>query len=95
LPIGRSGVNRWRLRDQTRLYGLRTLAAEDKLVATSLEHFDLLEAVLSGDVDRAAAEMERHLAHVRGDWADRQARKPRISATGRLPGGPDPLPTSD
>jgi DNA-binding GntR family transcriptional regulator len=58
------------LRDQTRLYGLRTLAEEGKLVATALEHFDLLEAVLSGDADKAAAEMARHLAHVRGDWAD-------------------------
>jgi DNA-binding FadR family transcriptional regulator len=26
--------------------------------------------VLSGDPDKAAAEMARHLAHVRGDWAD-------------------------
>jgi DNA-binding GntR family transcriptional regulator len=58
------------LRDQTRLYGLRPLAEEGQLVTTSLEHFDLLEAVLSGDPDKAAAEMARHLAHVRGDWAD-------------------------
>jgi DNA-binding GntR family transcriptional regulator len=58
------------LRDQTRLYGLRTLAEEGKLVTMSLEHFGLLEAVLSGDPDKAAAEMARHLAHVRGDWAD-------------------------
>jgi DNA-binding GntR family transcriptional regulator len=58
------------LRDQTRLYGLRALAEEGKLMTTSLEHFDLLEAVLSGDPDKAAAEMARHLAHVRGDWAD-------------------------
>jgi DNA-binding FadR family transcriptional regulator len=58
------------LRDQTRLYGLRTLAKEGKLVATSLEHFGLLDAVLAGDPDRAAEEMTKHLAHVRGDWAD-------------------------
>jgi DNA-binding GntR family transcriptional regulator len=58
------------LRDQTRLYGMRALAEEGKLVTTSLEHFGLLEAVLSGDPDKAAAEMARHLAHVRGDWAD-------------------------
>jgi DNA-binding GntR family transcriptional regulator len=58
------------LRDQTRLYGLRTLAKEGKLVATSLEHFGLLDAVLAGDPDRAAEEMVKHLAHVRGDWAD-------------------------
>jgi DNA-binding GntR family transcriptional regulator len=69
LPIGRSGVNHWRLRDQTRL-SVCALAAEGKLVATSLEHFDSLEAVLSGDAERAAGEMERHLARVRGDWAD-------------------------
>jgi DNA-binding GntR family transcriptional regulator len=57
------------LRDQTRLYGLRTLAEEGHLVSTSLEHFDLLDAVLAGDPDRAAAEMVKHLSHVRGDWA--------------------------
>jgi DNA-binding GntR family transcriptional regulator len=58
------------LRDQTRLYGLRTLAKDGKLVATSLEHFGLLDAVLAGDPERAAQEMTKHLAHVRGDWAD-------------------------
>jgi DNA-binding GntR family transcriptional regulator len=58
------------LRDQTRLYGLRTLAKEGKLVATSLEHFGLLDAVLAGDPERAAQQMTEHLAHVRGDWAD-------------------------
>ncbi|HWN32778.1 MAG TPA: FCD domain-containing protein, partial [Pseudonocardia sp.] len=57
------------LRDQTRLYGLRTLAKEGKLVATSLEHFGLLDAMLAGDPDRAAEAMVKHLAHVRGDWA--------------------------
>lgn len=57
------------LRDQTRLYGLKSLAEQGQLVSTSLEHFDLLAAVLSGDPDRAAGEMVRHLSHVRGDWA--------------------------
>lgn len=58
------------LRDQTRLYGLQSLAERGDLVSASLEHFDLLEAVLAGDPERAAEEMAKHLAHVRGDWAD-------------------------
>lgn len=57
------------LRDQTRLYGLKSLAEQGQLVSTSLEHFDLLDAVLAGDPDRAAEEMVTHLSHVRGDWA--------------------------
>lgn len=57
------------LRDQTRLYGLKTLAEQGQLVSTSLEHFDLLDAVLAGDPDLAAEQMVKHLSHVRGDWA--------------------------
>jgi hypothetical protein len=57
------------LRDQTRLYGLHTLAAEGRLVSTAQEHFDLLDAVLSGNPATAGRQMIRHLQHVRGDWA--------------------------
>ncbi|MEJ3657264.1 GntR family transcriptional regulator [Actinomycetes bacterium KLBMP 9759] len=57
------------LRDQTRLYGLRSLAEQGLLVSTAQEHFPLLEAVLAGDVEEAARMMTLHLSHVRGDWA--------------------------
>lgn len=58
------------LRDQTRLYGLRRLAAEGLLVATSREHFALLDAVLAGDPQLSGKLMAKHLQHVRGDWAE-------------------------
>jgi DNA-binding GntR family transcriptional regulator len=58
------------LRDQTRLYGLHKLAAEGRLVSTSQEHFDLLDAVLAGDVELSGRVMLQHLQHVRSDWAD-------------------------
>ena len=78
------------LRDQTRLYGLHKLAAEGLLVSTSLEHFDLLDAVLSGDPREAGRQMVRHLQHVRGDWAaDADALPP---ATGRYPAVPGARP---
>ncbi|WP_232664102.1 GntR family transcriptional regulator [Pseudonocardia sp. TRM90224] len=57
------------LRDQTRLYGLRSLAEQGLLVSTAQEHFPLLEAVLDGDAPEAARMMTLHLSHVRGDWA--------------------------
>ena len=77
------------LRDQTRLYGLHTLAVEGRLVSTSLEHFDLLDAVLSGDPGAARQQMIRHLKHVRGDWAaDADALPP---APGEFPAVPQPV----
>jgi DNA-binding GntR family transcriptional regulator len=76
------------LRDQTRLYGLHTLAAEGRLVSTSLEHFDLLDAVLSGDPAAAGRQMIRHLKHVRGDWAAHRDAGP--SAPAEFPAVPGP-----
>ncbi|GAA0744479.1 GntR family transcriptional regulator [Dactylosporangium roseum] len=57
------------LRDQTRLYGLPSLAAEDRLAESTQEHFELLDAILNHDSDRAEQVMTKHLAHVRGDWS--------------------------
>ena len=57
------------LRDQTRLFGLRELAAAGRLGASAAEHETLLDAVEAGDRPRARAEIERHLRHTRGSWA--------------------------
>jgi DNA-binding GntR family transcriptional regulator len=78
------------LRDQTRLYGLHALAAEGRLVSTSQEHFDLLDAVLSGDPAAAGRQMIRHLQHVRGDWAAGADTLPPTS--GEFPPVPEPAP---
>nr|WP_245600687.1 GntR family transcriptional regulator [Streptomyces sulphureus] len=57
------------LRDQTRLYGVSSLAEKGVLQQTAPEHFELLDAVLARDPARAEAVMTRHLDHVRGEWA--------------------------
>jgi DNA-binding GntR family transcriptional regulator len=57
------------LRAQTRLYGLDQLVAQDRLVASAAEHFELLEALEARDAARVEAVMRRHIRHVRGIWA--------------------------
>lgn len=59
------------LRTGSRLYGLRTIADEDALFASSHEHAELLDLVVAGDAAGAEALMRRHIGHVRGIWADR------------------------
>jgi DNA-binding GntR family transcriptional regulator len=59
------------LRDQTRLYGLRELAASGRLVAAAEEHEALLDAIEAGDAESARREMTKHLRHIRGAWAGR------------------------
>jgi DNA-binding GntR family transcriptional regulator len=58
-----------RLRDQTRLYNLRNLAATGELVSSAAEHRPLLAAVADHDRDTAESLMRGHLAHLRGDWS--------------------------
>jgi DNA-binding GntR family transcriptional regulator len=58
-----------RLRDQTRLYNLPSLAASGALIASAAEHRPLLEAIASGDSRRAEALMRAHLAHITTDWS--------------------------
>jgi DNA-binding GntR family transcriptional regulator len=62
-----------RLRDQTRLYGLISLAPE-RLVASAEEHAALLEAIADHDVKNARVQLKRHLEHTRGLWAGRPDR---------------------
>lgn len=55
-----------RLRDQTRLYGIRALTEEDSLLASANEHRSILRAVEEGDGKTASDLMERHIRHARG-----------------------------
>jgi DNA-binding GntR family transcriptional regulator len=57
------------LRDQTRLYNLRTLIADGDLRDSAAEHRPLLEAVARGDRTLAEDLMRRHLSHIPGDWS--------------------------
>jgi DNA-binding GntR family transcriptional regulator len=60
-----------RLRDETRLYGLRELAAAGRLVSSADEHQGLLDAIVAGDGKKAARIITMHLKHTRGAWAGR------------------------
>ncbi len=57
------------LRDQSRLYGLDRVAGTDSLTQSTHEHAALLDAIIGGRADDAAAIMDRHLQHARGIWA--------------------------
>jgi DNA-binding GntR family transcriptional regulator len=58
-----------RLRDQTRLYNLPSLAATGALVRSAAEHGPLLDAIAGGDRAGAEALMRDHLAHITADWS--------------------------
>jgi DNA-binding GntR family transcriptional regulator len=57
------------LRDQTRLLGLKHLAATGQLDESALEHARILDAVKARDAKLAEKLMRKHLAHTRGLWA--------------------------
>jgi DNA-binding GntR family transcriptional regulator len=59
------------LRARSRLYGLQRLADRGELGASAREHEQILELVLRGEAEAAAAVMEQHIGHVRGTWAGR------------------------
>ena len=58
-----------RLRDQTRLYNLPSLAASGALIASAAEHRPLLDAIAAGNRPGAEALMRAHLAHITTDWS--------------------------
>jgi DNA-binding GntR family transcriptional regulator len=60
-----------RLRDQTRLVGLKSLAVEGKLTASAEEHRGILDAVRRRLGQEAEERMRAHLRHARGVWAGR------------------------
>lgn len=57
------------LRDQTRLYGLKMLAQQDKLGASAAEHRRLLSAIDAGDAELVSRLTRAHLEHTRHEWA--------------------------
>ncbi|WP_028935219.1 GntR family transcriptional regulator [Pseudonocardia spinosispora] len=57
------------LRDQTRLYGLESLAEHGRLGSAASEHREFLAAMAEGDATVLEAIVRRHLEHVRADWA--------------------------
>jgi DNA-binding GntR family transcriptional regulator len=59
------------LRQQTRLVGLVQLAESDALIATSLEHAELVDLLVAGKGQDAEALMRRHIRHVGGVWSGR------------------------
>jgi DNA-binding GntR family transcriptional regulator len=60
------------LRDQTRLYGLKALAQQDKLGASAAEHRRLLAAIAAGDTEAVDRLTRAHLEHTRREWAGEQ-----------------------
>ena len=60
-----------RLRAQSRLLGLSSLAHRGALAESAREHHELIEALAGSDALRVEALMREHLAHVRKEWAGR------------------------
>lgn len=57
------------LRDRTRLYGLESLKERGALVDSALEHVQILDSLLAGDVARTEQLMATHVGHVLVEWA--------------------------
>ena len=58
------------LRDQKRLYGLEGLAKHGVLEHSAAEHRLILAAISARDFPGLESIMQKHLHHVRSDWAD-------------------------
>lgn len=59
-----------RLRDQARLYGVRTLAKRGQLLYSAREHTQIIEAVGAQGGALVEAATRQHIRHTRGIWAD-------------------------
>ncbi|MEV4125339.1 GntR family transcriptional regulator [Nocardia sp. NPDC049707] len=57
------------LRSRSRLYGLESLAAEGNLVATTVEHEQMIDLALARDRAGMADLVRTHIGHVRREWA--------------------------
>lgn len=60
-----------RLRAQSRLLGLTSLAHRGTLAASAQEHHALIEALAGSDSIKVETMMREHLGHVRKEWAGR------------------------
>lgn len=58
-----------RLRGLTRLYGIQQVSQDGQLAAAAREHFDILDAISTGDGPTVRRIATSHLRHVRGLWA--------------------------
>ena len=65
-----------RLRDQTRLSGIKELADAGALGGAAEEHRAILAAVMARDVAGAEDLMRRHIGHTRGVWSGRSEDAP-------------------
>ncbi|WP_239003540.1 GntR family transcriptional regulator [Nocardia panacis] len=59
------------LRARSRLYGVRPLAEQGRLIPSAHEHMELLDLIERGAAAEAEALIRRHIGHVRGIWANR------------------------
>lgn len=57
------------LRGRTRLSGLTSLAERGELQHTAAEHHAMLELLVEGKGDEAAALLAKHIGHVAGVWS--------------------------
>ncbi|GAA1221807.1 GntR family transcriptional regulator [Rhodoglobus aureus] len=65
-----------RLRDRSRLDGLRSVAEAGDLVESTREHYAMIDAALSHDRTAMEQLMREHIGHVRTDWAAPPASAP-------------------
>jgi DNA-binding GntR family transcriptional regulator len=70
-----------KLRDETRLFGLRELARSNQLVESADEHEQLLVALAAGDSSAADIITKQHIEHARGIWAGEAEDPTGMSAT--------------
>lgn len=57
------------LRQRSRLFGASALAADGRLLATALEHEQLLDLMLARDLEGTHRLVRTHLGHIRSAWA--------------------------
>lgn len=60
-----------RLRNRSRLFGIRELADQGELIASASEHRELLDRLAAHDVAGVQRLIDGHINHVRGLWAGR------------------------
>ena len=61
-----------RMRRQTRLFGLVSLAESGMLVASAQEHHELIEAMRARDTAATKSLINSHIKHIRGLWVGRE-----------------------
>jgi DNA-binding GntR family transcriptional regulator len=78
------------LRSQTRMVGLASMKGTAELERSSLEHHALLDLLVEGNADEAAALLDAHIEHVVGWWAGKGEPVPKDTDK-----HPNPNPSAD